>query len=332
MSAGGVNQKMFQIDLESGSGKKNTMGSDIILISTIIPTYNRAETVGYSIKSVLAQTHPVYEIIVIDDGSTDNTRQVVENIDSPKIKYLHQENRGGAGALNSGIHAALGNWIAILDSDDLWQKDKLEKQVELIRQNCAIDFVHTDRTLCWENGRTETRSARTLSEFTKKEFLFAYWATKQSTVLFRKSLAEKAGCVFREDLRTCYDYEFFWKLIFCARQVGYVTKPVVKIAMTNDGLSRTDSKINRTYDNIIAMSSVIDWMERRGERLGKFRQILAHRMIAEFRTIIEIRQVENSRGRISKELLHLSRITKGPAKREIAKVLIKKLRIWEKIR
>ena len=118
-------------------------------------------------------------------------------------------------ALNSGIKAAGGNWIAILDSDDCWRKNKIEKQVDLVRQNNLIDFVHTNRTLCWENGKTETRSARPVGDFTSKEFLFAHWATKQSTVLFRKSLIEKTGGLLREDLRTCQDYEFFWKLILC---------------------------------------------------------------------------------------------------------------------
>ena len=146
--------------------------TDGMHISTIIPTYNRAATVTRSINSVLGQTYPVQEIIVIDDGSTDGTRETVDRIDSPKIRYIYQENRGVSAALNSGIKAAGGNWIAILDSDDCWRKNKIEKQVDLLRQNKLIDFVHTNRTLVWENGKTETRSLDLLRILRARNFYF----------------------------------------------------------------------------------------------------------------------------------------------------------------
>ena len=302
-----------------------------IRISAIIPTYNREYSVGSAIESVLSQTQPVDEIIIVDDGSIDNTSEVVRRFYSSKVTYIYQDNKGVSAALNRGIKAVGGNWIAILDSDDRWRKNKIEKQLHLVRQNNLIDFVHTNRTHLWANGKTETRSARTDWDFTSKEFLFACWATKQSTVLFRKSLIDKTGGLLREDLRTCQDYEFFWKLILCARHIGYVPEPVVDITMSDDGLSRTDTKINRTYDNITAMNSVINWIDNSGGGYIKYKKILAKRIIDEVRTIIGYRLKEKSRNDMLKDFLLLNKHINGANKVAVIKELMRKLINYKRI-
>ena len=261
-----------------------------------------------SINSVLGQTYPVHEIVIgVDDGSKDSTREVVAGIDSPKIRYIFKINRGVGAALNLGINAARGNWIAILDSDDCWRKNKIEKQVHLVRQNKLIDFVHTNRTHVWDNGKTEARSARPVADFTSKEFLFAHWATKQSTVLFRKTLIDKTGGLLCEDLRTCQDYEFFWKLILCAREIGYVDEPVVDIMMSADGLSRTGARISQIYDNINAMNSVICWIDNSAKKNIKYKAILEKRLIREFKSAIKVRLTEKSPSKIFQDLLFINK-------------------------
>ena len=97
-------------------------------VSVIIPTYNCAPYVGAAVESVLAQTWQDFELIVVDDGSTDNTRSILERY-LDRIVYLHQENQGESVARNRGIEIARGEYIAFLDSDDLWQPTKLERQV-----------------------------------------------------------------------------------------------------------------------------------------------------------------------------------------------------------
>ena len=100
-------------------------------VSVIIPTYNRAHLVGRAIRSVLNQTYQDFEIIVVDDGSTDNTEEVVKSFNDPRIRYIrHEENKGAAAARNTGIKAAKGKFIAFQDSDDEWLPKKLEKQME----------------------------------------------------------------------------------------------------------------------------------------------------------------------------------------------------------
>jgi glycosyltransferase involved in cell wall biosynthesis len=96
-------------------------------ISVIIPTWNRAERLVNALQSVFSQSRPPAEVIVVDDGSTDNTREIVRR-QFPDARYLFQQNKGVSSARNTGIAAANGNWIALLDSDDHWEPDKLKQQ------------------------------------------------------------------------------------------------------------------------------------------------------------------------------------------------------------
>ena len=103
------------------------------LISIVLPVYNREKLVLNSIESVLNQTYKNFELIVVDDYSNDNTHSVISSIPDKRIKLLkHDKNRGASAARNTGIKASRGDWIAFHDSDDLWNKNKLEKQVETI--------------------------------------------------------------------------------------------------------------------------------------------------------------------------------------------------------
>jgi len=113
-------------------------------VSVIIPTYNRANYLRSAIQSVLNQTFKDLEIIVVDDASTDNTRQVVHEIVDDRIHYIaHKKNRGGARAKNTGIKNSEGEFIAFLDDDDLWIPTKLEKQLGLLNMNPEISVVYT---------------------------------------------------------------------------------------------------------------------------------------------------------------------------------------------
>ena len=115
------------------------------LVSAIIPTYNSVNYISEAINSVLNQTYKNCEIIVVDDGSTDNTRKTVENYIRKyphKIKYFYQENKGPSAARNKGIKEARGNYIAFLDSDDLWLPDKLEKQISLFMKDVSLKLTY----------------------------------------------------------------------------------------------------------------------------------------------------------------------------------------------
>ena len=105
------------------------------MISVIIPTYNREKFLPATIDSVLRQTYSDYEIIVVDDGSTDGTQEVIEKLYGGKLKYIYKNNGGPASARNVGLKNASGNYIAFLDSDDLWFPEKLETQIRFMEKN-----------------------------------------------------------------------------------------------------------------------------------------------------------------------------------------------------
>jgi glycosyltransferase involved in cell wall biosynthesis len=110
-------------------------------VSVVIPTYNRAGKLVRALRSVLNQSLPPAEIIIVDDASTDGTAQIDFAAMSPRIRLVRgEENRGGAIARNKGVQCAMGNWIAFLDSDDVWLPDKLQRQREVVRRRSAADF------------------------------------------------------------------------------------------------------------------------------------------------------------------------------------------------
>ena len=102
-------------------------------ISVIIPTYNRRLSIEVAIKSVLSQSYKEFELIIIDDGSTDKTKELIEFIDDRRIQYFYQENQGSSVARNLGVEKSEGDFIAFLDSDDCWLEDKLEKQFSFLK-------------------------------------------------------------------------------------------------------------------------------------------------------------------------------------------------------
>jgi len=132
----------------------NLKGIQNELISVIIPSYNSGKFLGEAIESVVNQTYKNIEIIVINDGSTDNTEEIVKKWQKKdrRIRYLkHKENRGLSVARNDGIRISKGDFISLLDADDFWMKDKLEKQMKKIKE--GADIIYSDAILLDEAGK-----------------------------------------------------------------------------------------------------------------------------------------------------------------------------------
>ncbi len=123
-------------------------------VSVVIPTYNYARFISQTIESVLAQTYPIAEIIVVDDGSTDNTKKVVAAF-GEKVCYIEQEKSGVCAARNNGAKQSSGDYIAFLDADDVWLSEKIEKQIAKFREDQQIGLVHCRmREFDTESGET----------------------------------------------------------------------------------------------------------------------------------------------------------------------------------
>jgi glycosyltransferase involved in cell wall biosynthesis len=122
-------------------------------VSVIIPTYNRAHLIREAIDSVLKQTYRDFEIIVVDDGSTDNTREVIDSYIDPHIRYIYQENQGVSGAMNTGILVSKAKYIAWLASDNVMLEESLQKQVDFMEQHPEIGFCYSQAYFMDEKGR-----------------------------------------------------------------------------------------------------------------------------------------------------------------------------------
>jgi len=202
-------------------------------ISLIIPTYNRANLIENTLLSVFNQTIKVDEIIVIDDGSTDNTKQILEQYD---IKYIFQENQGVSSARNTGIKRAKNEWICFLDSDDIWEHNKIEKQIAFHIENQHILFSHTDEL--WRfNEKIIKQKKHQLkpSGYCFKENI-PNTLIGASTVMCHKSVFDNVG-IFDEELQACEDYDL-WLRILDIYELGLIEeKLITKIAGHSGQLS-----------------------------------------------------------------------------------------------
>jgi len=181
------------------------------LISVVIPTYNYGHFVCETVESALAQTYTPIEVLVVDDGSTDDTQARLATYCN-RIHYIHQQNRGLSAARNTGIRAARGEFVALLDSDDLWLPEKLERQVALFVHEPDAGLVATERFAIDETGKRldyarEHCSREGSHELTMRDLL-EFPAFSPSSVLARKDALLAVGG-FDEGLKAVEDMEMW---------------------------------------------------------------------------------------------------------------------------
>jgi glycosyltransferase involved in cell wall biosynthesis len=205
-------------------------------ISVIIPTHNRAATLPRALDSVLAQTCQAAEIIVVDDGSIDDTRGLLAR-EYPQVCCLHQPNRGVSSARNLGISHARGEWIALLDSDDAWLPEKLACQVKFLNKNPNLRICHTEEI--WIRNGVRVNPMRKHAKQGGRIFqhCLPLCVISPSSVLLQRSLFETYG-YFDTELPACEDYDLWLRL--CAREeVLFIDQPlIVKYGGHADQLSR----------------------------------------------------------------------------------------------
>lgn len=180
-------------------------------VSVVIPTYNRASLLAEALESVLNQTYKYFEIIVVDDGSTDSTDAVIKPYIG-SIKYIRQNNQGNGAARNTGIKEAKGEFVAFLDSDDLWLPDKLEKQIKYLQEHPDVDMVYGNGIIFGntkDSGRSliSHKKARQLSKKVTLRDEFMKSTIRSSTILIRKNILDELGG-FDPNLRVCVDGDF----------------------------------------------------------------------------------------------------------------------------
>jgi hypothetical protein len=189
-----------------------TSASDTPSVSVIIPTYNRADFLAEAIDSVLAQSLPAGEVIVVDDGSTDNTADVAAGY-GKRIIYHRQENAERGAARNKGFQLSHGSLIAFLDSDDLWMPEKLECDVDLITRSPGVGLVYSDYLVVDSKGRTLRQANPRPVNGGATAFLMSEGLVSIGTHLIRRECIKTAGG-FREEreLSGNEDWEFWVRL------------------------------------------------------------------------------------------------------------------------
>ena len=213
-------------------------------ISVIIPTHNRAKLLAKTIDSVLNQSVKVNEIIIIDDGSTDDTKNLILSYNNDKIIYIFQNNKGVSSARNTGINLAKNEWLCFLDSDDIWHEDKLVKQIEFHTKNTHILFSHTDELWMFNNKIINQKKHQ------QKPSGFCFEENIQntligaSTIMIHKKVLLDVG-YFDETLIACEDYDL-WLRILLKYELGLISeKLITKFAGHENQLSFSTKMMDR---------------------------------------------------------------------------------------
>ncbi len=241
-------------------------------ISVVIPAFNRRELLPRAINTVLKQTRQPQEIIVVDDGSTDGTAEMVGQ-DFSLVHLVVQKNRGVSAARNAGINRATGDWLAFLDSDDAWQPQKLERQMELLARHGEMKICHTGET--WlKNGRpiSQKKKHRKPSGWIFQKCL-ELCAISPSSVLIKREVFDLVG-LFDESLPACEDYDL-WLRISARFEIHCVEEPLTVKYGGHAGQLSSQWGLDRY--RIRALRKILDSVRISGDDVRAARQVLTRK-------------------------------------------------------
>ncbi len=209
-------------------------------VSIVLPTYNRANSILRAVESVLSQTYPEFELLIIDDGSTDNTGQVISEIRDERVRYFEQPvNRGVSAARNEGIRLAAYDYIAFQDSDDFWLPDKLEKQMKVFTEKpeaglvyCTLEGTRADGTrivMPSPSMPMADKAGNIYERLLKGNIIGA------PAAVVRRACLEKVG-IFDETLQCLEDWELFLR-IAKEYEIGFVEEALLLADIHDGGVS-----------------------------------------------------------------------------------------------
>lgn len=198
-------------------------------VSVVIPTFNCDRFIQRTVDSALAQTYRDFEIIVVDDGSTDGTRSIIADF-GPRVRYFFQSNQGASAARNRAIESATGEFIAYLDADDLWAPDKLARQVEYLDAHPACGMIHTEVAVVDEQDsvlhtRFNQETQRAVPHGACLRQLLQQSHIQTLTVVERRSAFDRAG-TFDLRLPVAQDYLHWIQVVLEGYEIGYLPDPL----------------------------------------------------------------------------------------------------------
>ena len=232
-------------------------------VSIVTPTYNRAQYLPAAVASVLAQTFRDLELIIVDDGSVDNTRDVLEPFLSDKrVHYFYQANKGQSHARNLALEYAKGDFIAFLDSDDLWSVDKLEKQLAVFRANPQADIVHGDEAMIDQTGSVISLQNMKRHSGQITPFLLADNSVSITTALVKRQCFDEMGG-FDTSVGVADDYEL-WLRFSAYYHFKYEPGIVASYRVIADQISSDKCRRFAANEQIISQ-----FLAKHGEALTK---------------------------------------------------------------
>lgn len=251
------------------------------LVSIIIPTFNNEEYILDAVNSALGQTYKRTEIIVIDDGSTDRTREKLDlYIKAGKVKYIYQKNRGLASARNKGINSSSGEYTALLDADDLFKPEKIEKQLRFLTSNPSCDFCFCD-VILFEEGRLgklfkydyEYHSGHVFKYLIQRNFI------NPSTLFFNKDNVVSRFGLFKESLRRAEDLEYFLRVSLGGARFCFLNEPLF--------ISRLRKGSSLQADRVLVQETTFEVLKEVGEKLTA-----AEKKLYNFSEVLDARAVK----------------------------------------
>ena len=243
------------------------------LVSVIMPTYNHAQYIGEAIDSVLNQTYRNLELIIIDNYSKDNTEKIVASYKDDRIKYLKFKNNGViAASRNYGIKHSRGEYIAFLDSDDMWEFVKLEKQIPLFEKKPVVGLVYSDAYRINSNGNIIGKFSDDINYFRGKIFhklLFECFIAPLSSVVMRKIVFHKVG-VFSIKYNIFDDYDLYLRIAELF-EIDYNCEPLLRYRHHSSNVSKNNLSVKEGLD-------ILDhWLKKKQEIKDSYRDSIGRR-------------------------------------------------------
>lgn len=218
------------------------------MFSVVIPLYNKEANIRQTLESVLNQTFTDFEIVIVNDGSKDNSRDVVLSMDDARIRLIDQENAGVSAARNRGIKEARGEWIAFLDADDLWKPNKLEEVARAIQNNGKITWLVSG--LETRQGKRRKKFLYSKSRFLEDaldDLLNGLYIQTSSVVVKRKLFLDDTNLLFRAGVNNSEDREVWYKLMFKYPRLFYLQQVLAVYVRDDGGNSLTSSPSKRMH-------------------------------------------------------------------------------------
>lgn len=242
------------------------------LVSVVIPVYNGEKYIAECLESVYQQTYPFFEVIIIDDGSTDQSLEIINKMPGEK-KIISQKNKDVSHARNTGIKNASGQLIAFLDQDDLWDKRRLEKLIKIFLKNPDVDLFFTDLSKFNDERKNwhpkdRHKAASRLSDENLFENLIRKNVLMPSAVMVKKDSFIKAG-MFDPEFRTCGDYEMWLRMAAKGKRFRYLPEPLTLCRQHGENTSKKIEIMNEDRLNAIRKTFSLSGLSPSQKKLEK---------------------------------------------------------------